>query len=360
MKSKVKATARYLFRGIGVAVYRAGLASWVINRSSRTRAVLYHAVEESSSSFTDKLDINVPPDLFALHLDYYARFYNVISMSEHLRAHRANSLSQNTGSGDTGNKKPPLLITFDDGYSSVKDNALPLLEQRKIPATVYLIGNAVRGRMVWVNRLNQAMNEQPEHTREVLDSYPGYPGLNKLPRRSIIHYIQSHFEPAQIEQLVERIESTIVGLTVDPDNLFSSPTDIREMQKRGIEFGFHSNEHYNLGGCTDRELDVALTTDGLETLLNSNTFAYPFGYFSPSTIGRLKRRGYRLLLTVGNSNDRFSELHLDRCEMFEPDFSNLFARLEIEEPIIANIKRFIFRCQFNLQRLRKRQISRIA
>ncbi len=360
MKSKVKAFARASFRAIGLVVYRAGLASWVINCSSRTRAVLYHAVETNSSSFTDKLDINVPPDLFAIHLDYYARFYHVISMSEHLRSRRASSMNESNGSQGTSDNKPSLLITFDDGYASVKDNALPLLEQRKMPATVYLIGNAVRGRMVWVNRLNQAMNEQPEHTREILDSYPGYPGLNKLPRRRIIHYIQSHFEPAQIEQLIERIESTIVGLTVDPDNIFSSPVEIREMQKRGIEFGFHSNEHYNLSGCTDKELAVALTTEGLESLLNSNTFAYPFGYFSPSAIGKLKRQGYRLLLTVGNSNDRFSELHLDRCEMFEPDFSSLFARLEIEEPVIAGVKRLAFKCRFKLQRLRRRQISRVA
>ncbi len=360
MKTALKALVRSAFRSIGLTIYKAGLANWVINRSSRTRAVLYHAVEDSSSSFTDKLDINLPPDLFALHLDYYARFYNVISMSEHLRSRRASSVNEDDYSDRANKKKPSLLITFDDGYASVKDHALPLLEQHKMSATVYLIGNAVRGRMVWVNRLNQALNEQPVHAREVLDAYPGYPGLNKLPRRRIIHYIQSHFEPKQIENLIERIESTVVGLTVDPDNLFSSPADIREMQKRGIEFGFHSNEHYNLGRCTDKELEVALTTDGLECLLNSNTFAYPFGYFSPSAIGRLKRRGYKLLLTVGNNNNRFSELHLDRCEVFEPDFASLFARLEIEEPIIAGVKRFVFRCRNHLHRLRQRQVQRTA
>ncbi len=141
------------------------------------------------------------------------------------------------------------------------------------------------------------------------------------------------------------------GLTLDDEKVFLSPDDIRQMQQRGMEFGFHSNDHWNLGRCRDSELVATLGTDDIESLINSNTFAYPFGYFAPSSIGRLKRHGYAKLMTVGCNNDRFSELHLDRTEVFETDSGRLFARLEIEEPVISALRQWLHRRKSQVQLL---------
>lgn len=332
MLGHVKDACRQLLRFIGVLIYQCGLASWVIGRSQRTRAVLYHAVENTCSSYTKGLDINVTPEIFALHLKYYQRFYKVVSMEDFLKRQSAISTVKKDAMA-----RAQLLITFDDGYSSVLEEALPLLEAHNMPATTYLIGNAVRGRMVWVNRLNQALNDYPSEAREVLNSYQG---LVNLSRRGIIYHIQMNFAPQQIEALINQLESTIPQLTAESVKLFCTPDDIREMQGRGMEFGFHSNDHWNLGQCKDRELAATLVTDGLDQLINSNTFAYPFGYFSASSIGRLTRLGYGKLMTVGNNNDKFSSLHLDRIEMFETSFAGLFAKLEIEEPVMSTTRRW--------------------
>jgi len=115
------------------------------------------------------------------------------------------------------------------------------------------------------------------------------------------------------------------------------------MQKRGMEFGFHTNDHWNLEQCKDSELAATLDTTGLEDLIDSKTFAYPFGYFAPSAIGRLSRLGYAKLMTVGSNNDRFSELHLDRTEVFETGFASLFARLEVVEPANAAVRTWVHR-----------------
>lgn len=315
-------------RFAGVCLYRAGLAQWIIRRSPRTRVVLYHAVEKVQSSFTKGLGTCVSPETFALHIAYYQRYYRVISMHDYLEKPQAST------------SHTALLITFDDGYASILENALPLLEAQHMPATVYLIGNAVRGRMVWVNRLNQAMNDYPGETREILSSYPG---LVTLSRRGIIHRIQTTFTPAKIDTLIRQLEQTIPNLTSNNQKLFATPEDIRHMQNRGIEFGFHSNDHWNLNRCKDRELAATLATEDLGELINSHTFAYPFGYFCPAAIGQLKRLGYQKLMTVGSNNDRFSDLHLDRTEVFETSFTTLFARLEIEEPTISAMRRWIYR-----------------
>jgi len=328
MVGRAKKLFRTMLRLMGVSLYKIGLARWVIARTTRTRVVLYHAVELSESSYTKGLGVCISPETFALHLDYFQKFYGVMSINDYL-ATPAEKMHP-----------APLLITFDDGYASVMEHAVPALEARTMSATVYLIGNAVRGRMVWVNRLNQALNDYPAAAREVLSVYPG---LIDRSRRGIIHHIQTTFTPMKIDALICQLESLVPDLTSKSDKLFSSPEDIRQMQTRGIEFGFHSNDHWNLGRCKDKDLDTTLTTNGIEKLINSNTFAYPFGYFSASAIGRLKRQGYKLLMTVGSNNERFSELHLDRTEVFETSSATLFARLEIEEAFVSALRRWLHR-----------------
>lgn len=314
--------ARLSLRLAGTTLYHLGLAKWIISLSAnRVRVALYHAVEDQRSDYTKGLNVSLSPSTFAVHLDYFQRYYNVISTKDLIE----------------GKCKPAtLLISFDDGYASVKDEALPLLEERGLPAVVYLIGCAIRGRMVWVNRLNQAMNTYPAETREILSVYPG---LETKSRRALIYHLQTELEPAQIKDIVARLESAIPELANDTHRLFCTREDILEMQQRGIEFGFHSNDHLNLSKCRDSELVAQLDTRGLEPLINSNTFAYPFGYFAPAAIGKLSRAGFDKLMTVGNNTDQHSDLHLDRTEMFETSFARLFSRLEVEEPVVAAIGR---------------------
>ncbi|MFK7852988.1 MAG: polysaccharide deacetylase family protein [Granulosicoccus sp.] len=318
--------ARAALRHIGVLLFHLGCARLVIGISSkRTRALLYHAVEEKTCSYTRGLGVNVPPQTFATHLDYFKTYYNVVSMSDLL----------------LGKPRPrSLVITFDDGYASVEKNAVPQLEKRALPATVYLIGRAVKGKMVWVNRLNQAMNEYPTETMRILHSYPD---LVELDRSAIINQIQTSYLPAQISSLVETLEEAIPGLLEDSEKVFSNAADIMAMQQRGIEFGFHTNDHYNLRQCNKALLEQQLQISGMEELINSNTFAYPFGYFSGTAIGALTHHGYEKLMTVGNNNNRFSELHLDRSEVFVETPAQLFAQLEIEEPIMAGLRALIAR-----------------
>ncbi|MFK7889698.1 MAG: polysaccharide deacetylase family protein [Granulosicoccus sp.] len=318
LKTWIKKSGRRTLTAIGIGLYHMGLARWVIYRSAdRVRVVLYHAVEEHSSDYTKGLDVSVSPSIFALHLDYYQRYYNVLSTRELL---------------DGEYQPAALVISFDDGYASVKDEALPLLEQRGLPAVVYLIGCAVRGRMVWVNRLNQALTAFPAESREILSAYPE---LENKTRRALIHYLQTQLHPSQIEAIVKKLETAIPSLTDDAHRLFCTRSDILEMQKRGIEFGFHSNDHLNLSKCRDSELIAQLDMRGLESLINSNTFAYPFGYYAPAAIGKLSRAGFDKLMTVGNNTGSHCKLHLDRTEVFERSFAHLFARLEVEEPVVA-------------------------
>jgi biofilm PGA synthesis lipoprotein PgaB len=90
---------------------------------------MYHHVDDSTPAST-----SIPPALFARQLDYLEREgFSVLPLLELVEAIAS------------GREVPErsIAITFDDGYSSVMDQALPELEKRGWPFTVFVNTQAV-------------------------------------------------------------------------------------------------------------------------------------------------------------------------------------------------------------------------
>ncbi|MFK7995822.1 MAG: polysaccharide deacetylase family protein [Granulosicoccus sp.] len=314
---------RKVLRGVGVFAYRAGLAPVVIKlNSNRVRTLLYHAVEPESDSFTEGLNVSVTPEVFAANLDYFKKHYNVVPMSA-------------IESGELPDK--PLVITFDDGYLSVYEHAMPALRERGLPACIYLISRAVQGGIVWVNLLNHALSKHAEKTHEVLQKFNALSTLTD--KSSIIACVQNSFTPGQIEVLCSSLTEALPEINFD--SLYANKAQILEMQEYGLQFGFHTRDHYNLRNCSDSELEEQFDNAGCESVMNSNTFAYPFGYFNRRALVHLEDKPYQRIMTVGNNNDMYWDKHQDRAELFTGNPAELFAQLEVVEPVIARLRKWM-------------------
>ena len=317
---------------LGAGLYRAGLARAVVRLSPRrTRALLYHAVEPESTSFTAGLGVTVPPATFAAHMDCVRRLYDVVAPGRLGAA----------GDGPDGRarRRPRLVVTFDDGYASVYRHAYPILAERGLPACVYLIERAVNGHLVWVNLLNHALIEHPAEALEALRAFdPALAGLES--RERIIARVQDVYEPARVTALCAALLDAVPAPAAHRTRaLFASPDQVRRMRAGGIEFGFHTVDHYNLARCDDAELERQLDASGLADLLDSDTLAYPFGHYDARAAARAHRAVGGAVMTVGNNNDRYGARHLDRVEVFSPDPARLFAALEVVEPVVAWLRR---------------------
>ena len=91
--------------------------------------LLYHAISDEDDISSEMF---VPADVFALHLEYlYRSGYHTVSF-EALYEH-----------WERGAALPdkPIVISFDDGYRSFYNYALPLLESYEMCATVFVISN---------------------------------------------------------------------------------------------------------------------------------------------------------------------------------------------------------------------------
>ncbi|MCR8643727.1 polysaccharide deacetylase family protein [Paenibacillus sp. N1-5-1-14] len=81
----------------------------------------FHDIDKSSSTMT--------PELFKRQLDYLlAKGYNFISMDDFKQYLDGATVPDNA-----------ILLTIDDGYQSVHEKALPILAERHIPGTVFMI-----------------------------------------------------------------------------------------------------------------------------------------------------------------------------------------------------------------------------
>jgi peptidoglycan/xylan/chitin deacetylase (PgdA/CDA1 family) len=315
-----------VFFGFGKALYRLGLAGIIIRLTpDRLRAVLYHAVEDVANPYTDGLGITHGRACFESQVRYFSQHYRIVSTSQL----------------DASLPACPLLITFDDGYMSVHDHALPILGKYHAPATVFLNGRAVENELVWVNELNWALHQEFETCHAILSGTDADAELVSAVgqediRRCVIH-VQETFSPARIDALSRLLRSRI---DFESDHrLYLSRRQIRKMQKTGFEFGFHSQDHYNLRLCCDAQLRQQLDASSLCHLLDVRSFAYPFGYYNDAVKSAVAAKGFDPVMAVGTGNKRQLDRHVDRIEIFHSDAASIFSQLEIVEPLMQLVRR---------------------
>ncbi len=112
-----------LMHGLGLT----RLAAWL----TRGRVVIlcYHGVTARERRMAeDPTGLHIRFPRFEAQLDYLRRNFNVLSLSEYLRARRE------------GRQLPDysVVLTFDDGYRNFYTMAAPRLRERNLPASLFL------------------------------------------------------------------------------------------------------------------------------------------------------------------------------------------------------------------------------
>ncbi|MEK8126808.1 polysaccharide deacetylase family protein [Paenibacillus filicis] len=92
--------------------------------------LLYHHLSE-----TDKSNVTITPEIFNSQLEYLQhQGYHFIDMPAFQRYMRGEQVPVNA-----------VLVTFDDSYKSIAEQALPVLQKRKVPAVNFVITQDLDG-----------------------------------------------------------------------------------------------------------------------------------------------------------------------------------------------------------------------
>jgi len=154
--------------------------------------LIYHRVGGGTS---DELD--VPVKDFARQLGMLA-------------AHDVVSLDEALDRLDRGDTSPSVVLTFDDGFEDVYENAWPLLRDHRLPFTIYLASAYMGAEMVWEGATAQGAPGRGmswAQLGEMLDS-----GLCTVGNHTHLHVRPEHLSVEELDRCTDEVRQHL-GVT---------------------------------------------------------------------------------------------------------------------------------------------------
>jgi len=248
-----------------------------LNRRYREAGLVlcYHNVVPTDDDADDS-GLHVPRAQFERQMRWLVDRYRVVSLRE---------LLDRLASGSS--LRSVAAVTFDDGYAGVFELGLPILRDLRIPASVFLVSDAV-GRasgFCW--------------------DCPGIAeSMNATRRRRWLTDLRGDGEA---------ILASEAGPEPRPLPAAYRPADwplIRASLAPGIDIGGHSATHRTLPTLDDGELEYEIVASREKIHAGAGVwpvhFAYPYGQWTPRVRERVRAAGYRAALTLDDGLNRRS------------------------------------------------------
>ncbi len=247
-----------------------GLGLTALERRFRDAGAIlcYHNVVPTFDAGTGDPGLHLPRERFERQMRWLRDHYKVVPLREFI--HRLT----------TGQSlRSMAAITFDDGYEGVFAYALPILQALDMPATVFVVADAVgRREPFWWDEPEIVQSASPDRRHEWLKDLRG-DGERILARNapSATRRVPASHRPADW-------------------------TIMREALGRGIDLGAHSATHRSLPTLSDRELEYEVVASRevvhRATGVRPEFFAYPYGHWDARVRAVVHAAGYRAGLTL--------------------------------------------------------------
>ncbi|MDQ2651785.1 MAG: glycosyltransferase [Chloroflexota bacterium] len=289
-----------------VAYVRSRLAARTYEQSTGPIILMYHQVGIVEN---DPWKIAVTPRHFAEHLEVLSRQRQPVALRE---------VTADLGLPQLDQRQ--VAVTFDDGYADNLTNAKPLLEQFEIPATVFVVGDAIGAeREFWWDALDRVLlGKHPlpavlslriagqEHLWELADRARdgALSRLRRPTRRRLRRMLWARLreiEPGERWRIINELQAWAgLSATVREDRRVMTEEEVRTLAEGGlVEIGAHTASHPRLAAlpAADQFSDIVRGKERLEAILHApvNSFSYPFGGrldVSTATVAAVRTAGF--------------------------------------------------------------------
>jgi peptidoglycan/xylan/chitin deacetylase (PgdA/CDA1 family) len=198
--------------------------------------LMYHGFGTRTPD-ADPQNLFVPVEDFERHLRMLRRLFRPLDLGQYMAGWERGRWPARS-----------VLVTMDDGYVSVLDNAAPLLERYGVPAVAFVCPGRFAGTSEWMGETGE--------------------------------------EP------------------------LLSADQVRQLADFGVEVGVHGMDHTLLPGLSDEELhtQVVRSQEVLAEALGAppRAFAYPEGRFDQAAVRAVRDAGYTVAFSVDEGNGRFT------------------------------------------------------
>jgi len=274
--------------------------------AERVTIVMYHAVVATPLPVEDWCFLDLAS--FRRQVDYLREHFDVLPLSEAVERLRTGRV-----------RRPTAVITFDDGFQSIRDVAWNVLRERGLPATMFLATGFVgTSDTIWYCRLNRALAA----TRRARLEYEGDRLDLSTPaaRARASVSLQARLKAKPHPRLLVELRGIVEDLGDDPGAPIEAGSPYRILGRRAVaemaasgvmEFGGHTRSHAILSVLTpqqrDDEIDSSLAAIAEMTGRPCRLFSYPNGRaqdYDAGAVKRLEARGVRAAVTtVAGANE---------------------------------------------------------
>lgn len=227
------------------------------------------------------------------------------------------------------------IITFDDGFISVLNQAHPILKENNIPYTIFLNQSAIEKNQLWCSNLviykknidylksfySKCFIEKTE------DNYSDFINNKKLPVENL-YYANLKYDKND-----------------NNDKIYASQSDIQYLIEHYplVTIGNHTSNHFNLAKCShDLQVEEIVNNHNFikQTFgINTEHFAIPFGkksHFSEETIDILSKNNYT---NIYSTNPTYVDLKANNTY-------TVFPRIGVTNQTISELIFYINRTLF--------------
>lgn len=281
--------------------------------ASRAMILMYHRIAEVDS---DPWGLSVSPVHFAEQLQVIRKYFHPLSMQQ---------LMKHLQDGNVPRRS--VIVTFDDGYLDNLTNARPLLAQHDVPATIFLVTQAVaEGRSFWWDELGAILLQPdvlPDHLdlklngkrhEWVLGSARWYSNEERAKdhllrpwdaasgtRFAFFYLVWKYLLELSSGERIQALRALrewagVTGDSGGQDRALNKVETIALLDGELIEPGAHTVTHPSLSllpGAQQME-EIVGSKQQLEEILNRNvtSFSYPHGEYSVETVDMVRNAGF--------------------------------------------------------------------
>lgn len=279
---------------------------------------MYHSIQDNtdSSAYTSCLSLigmAVPRSKFLQQIAYISKNYSIIGLDDLVDSFLSNRHLP----------KNPLVITFDDGFNDNYITAVPILEQYRIRATFFIIGNSLENSGGVCHHLLYRM----------LDRLTGGPfrfevagisceAIDESLKPIIMRKLRKVLEDVPYEKKMALLQEMCWENGIDAsdllkDSIYMSGAEIRQIRDAGHLIGAHSMTHENLARLSGpaKEDEIIRSRAQVTRLCGQPfvPFAYPYGTagsYDSETSRLLRTHGFGCAVTtIEGSNSRDCDLY---------------------------------------------------
>lgn len=276
-------------------------------KPGRLCIINYHRVLEVPDPL---LDSEPTVDIFRWQMELLATCFNVLPVHEAVTRVAAGTL-------------PPraVAITFDDGYRSMHDLAMPVLREFSLPATVFVTtGHLHDDSSMWNDIILEAVRRQNGAPLDLsaagLDTYAlATPQQRRVAAERLTEHCK-YLPPVKRSAMIDVLR-TRIGRDLRQE-LMLTPAMIRTLARNDIDIGGHTVNHPILACLEDDDArrEIVDNKRELEAICGQpvRLFAYPNGKygndFDQRHVSMVREAGYDAAFTTAigaatRTSDRF-------------------------------------------------------